>query len=349
MKISPELSALFGTSDISSGSMELQQGKKNKQVRYITLMRGINVSSYSTFGGLQSCDRKFAIKKMEMAKWAENPIVTPEQNVDFAFGKAIETGVHCVFLGKSPQDTFMEMFTAWDIPLHTEHPKGYAKTFVDATIAIDKLRYIVGVGHLFAGWEVAYFNDKPAIELAMVIDLENGYYYCGHADLILYNPIERRYRVLEIKTTARKQLDEAMYKNSDQATGYSIMLDSIAKDADETATFEIFYLVFSTSADAWTLFEFLKTRSQRAGWINTILLDFQRIELSRKVNFWPKRGTACMDFFRRCEYYTCCDLNLENFNESGEFAVISPEELDKHEFDFRFKLSEIIKAQEELI
>ena len=343
MKISKELEALFKDTEVSSGSM--QAGKRQKQIRYITLMRGINVSSYSTFGGLQSCDRKFAIKKMELADAGVD--IKPMENVDFAFGKAVETGVHCVFLRKSPEETFIEMFTSWDIPLYAEHPKGYAKRFVDATIAIDKLRYVLSIGHLFEGWEVAYFNDKAAIELAMVIDCENGYFYCGHADMILYNPTEHRYRVLEIKTTARKQLDEAMYKNSDQATGYSIMLDSIAQDQEETATFEVFYLVWNTANDNWTLFEFTKTRSQRAGWINTILLDFQRIELQRKFGFWPKRGTACLEYGRRCEYYTCCDLELSYFNSRGEFDIVTPEEIEEHQFDFHFKLSNIIATQQE--
>jgi len=99
--------------------------------------------------------------------------------------------------------------------------------------------------------------------------LDTSCWSCGHYSLY---PKERRYRVLEIKTSGATTIHEAMYKNSDQATGYSVMLDSIAADKEETTTFEVFYLVFASTLDTLeNFFEFTKSRSGRAGWINTII------------------------------------------------------------------------------
>jgi len=125
--------------------------------------------------------------------------------------------VQSIFLGKGVRETFFDMFLAWDMPLDAAHPKGNPKSFVDAVIAIDKFRIIKDT--IFLGWEVAFFNNKPAIELGMLIDLETGHYYVGHADIILWHPRENRTEFLKIKLPGFNNLHEAMYKNSDQATG----------------------------------------------------------------------------------------------------------------------------------
>lgn len=357
MKIDPSLTALLRGSDVSQSSLTVKyspnDSKTIKQRRYRKLMRGINIYSYSTFGNLHACERKLSCSKLELARINSQPEVDfsrTENNIDFAFGRAIESGVQSTLLGKSDQAIWFDMFTAWDVPLWIEHPKvdkGTHKSFTDAVIAIDKWKFIYV--HMLEGWEVAYFNGKPAIELSFCIDLENGYYYVGHTDIVLYHPILNRYKVLECKTTGRKWLHEAQYKNSDQAIGYSIVLDSIAKDQDSTATFEVFYLIYMTPQEQWVNYEFTKSRSHRADWINAILLDIQRINTHRAVNIWPKRGGSCFDFGRPCEYFDICDLDPSHFNPSGEFDIITPEELRTNDFDFWFTMKDIIVTQTELL
>lgn len=342
------LTNILGKTDIKGTLFDPNKVKKNKQKRYLNLMRGVNMYSYSTSEKLVLCERKFACSKLEQNQPIQiDDIATIESNIDFAFGRCIETGVQSALLGNSKTKIFFDMFLSWDMKLMAQHPRGYAKTFTDAVIAIDQFLYIKD--EIMQGWVIAMFNGKPAIELAMLIDLENGYYYVGHADIILFHPIEKRYRVLEIKTTGTKTLDEAMYKNSGQSTGYSVFLDEIAKDVELTATFEVFYLVYPTAIGFWKLYEFTKSRSARATWLNTLLLDIQRINTYRTVKFWPKRGSACFDFYRPCQYLHSCDLDPTSFNQTGEFAVIGEKELELHEFDFKFKLSQILETQKELI
>lgn len=334
--------------DLNDNGIFSGQGKaKSKKERYLSLMRGINIISYSTLSNLHLCERRFACSKLRLAASQDSPkILWADSNIDFAFGRSVESGVHGVLVGNKDQDIFKEQFLSWDIPLFEEHARGYAKTFTDSVIAIDRFKYVKQM--LFGGWEIAFFNGKPAIEVAMCIDCGNGYYYIGHADVILYNPIERRYRVLEIKTTGAKYFHEAMYKNSDQAIGYSIMLDNIAKDLEETATFEVFYLVYATSFGEWKKFDFSKSRSQRAGWINTILLDIQRINTYLQVDYWPKRGSSCMSYGKPCSYFDTCDLSKEAFNPNG-FEMVTEEEILTYDFDFHFNLQDIINTQKDLI
>lgn len=345
--IKDNLANLLRSQDINAGIFSTMGAKQRKKDRYLHLMRGINIVSYSTFNNLHTCERKFALSKLEQASISGDSNHIPYTNIDFAFGKAIETGVQSIFLQKTKEEVFFDMFLAWDMPLDAAHPKDTPKSFVDAVIAIEKFKLIKD--QIFPGWEIAYFKNKPAIELAMLIDIETGHFYVGHADIILYHPKEKRYRVLEIKTSGSKNIHEAMYKNSDQATGYSIMLDSIAADKEETATFEVFYLVFAASLDTWKLFEFTKSRSMRAGWINTILLDIQRVNIYKEAGYWPKRGGSCFEYFKPCKFFNICDLGFEHFHSQGDFDIVTKEDLDKHSFDFKFKLSEIISVQKELV
>lgn len=342
------LTGILKDVDVKGALFNPNNVKRNKQRRYIELMRGVNMYSHSTSERFITCENKFRCSKLQ----SNQPILvdaipTLEGNIDFAFGRAIETGVQSTLLQHSPEKVFFDMFLAWDIGLMQQHPKNYAKTFADACIAIDQFRFIQR--EFMEGWEIAMFNSKPAIELALLLDLENGYYYVGHADIILWHPIFQRYRVLEIKTTGTKTLHPAMYQNSGQAVGYSVFLDEIARNIELTSTFEVQYLVFPSALGYWQKYEFTKARSDRAFWLNTILLDIQRIHTNRQLKFWPKRGSACFDYYRPCEFFDTCGLDDKSFNPTGEFAEIGQKELEEHAFDFRFKLSDILRTQKELV
>lgn len=355
--IDPTIANLLRGSDVSQSNLSVKyspnDSKSIKQRRYRSLMRGINLYSYSTFSNLHACERKLSCSKLELSRINAQPEVdfsSLQDNVDFAFGRAVESGVQSTLLGKSEQNIWFDMFLAWDVPLWIEHPKvdkGTHKSFTDAVIAIDKWQFIYQ--HMLDGWEIAKFHGKPAIELSFCIDLENGYYYVGHTDIVLYNPMLNRYKVLECKTTGYKYLHEAMYKNSDQAIGYSIVLDSIAEDQEATATFEVFYLIYMTVQEQWKQYEFTKSRSNRADWINSILLDIQRINTHRNVGIWPKRGGSCFDFGRPCTYFELCDLDPASFNGTGDFDIITEEELKGNGFDFWFTMRDIIETQQGLI
>lgn len=343
------LAQMLGEESVSSGIFDALDKKKSKQDRYRNLMRGGNMYSYSVMSLLNACERKLQITKLENSRpGKEMGIQRNNNNIDFAFGKAVESGVHAVLLGKAPHLVYFDMFQAWDVPLLMQHPKGKAKSFIDAWVAVEKFAWIKD--NMFQGWEIAYFNGKPAIELSLCVDMENGYYYCGHVDVVMWNPIENRYRVLEIKTTGLKWTHEAMYKNSGQASGYSIILDSIVEDLEATSTYEVFYLMFSTETDQWVRYDFTYSRSSRASWINTILLDINRIDTYRTINFYPKRGgSSCLDYGKPCAFFGVCDLSAESFNGTGEFDTVTEEEIAAQSFDFRFTLGQIIRTQQELI
>src|SRR5712671_852314 len=103
MKITDNLSTILSSHDISAGIFSTIKAKERKKDRYLHLMRGINIVSYSTFGHLHNCEREYALNKLRQAAASADSNFVPYTNIDLAFGKAIETGVQSVFLQKSKE------------------------------------------------------------------------------------------------------------------------------------------------------------------------------------------------------------------------------------------------------
>jgi hypothetical protein len=85
------------------GKYSPNDSKNIKQKRYRKLMRGVNIYSYSTFSTLHACERKTACSKLEASRRNAEDFVfeSVEENVDFAFGRAMESGVQAALLDKT--------------------------------------------------------------------------------------------------------------------------------------------------------------------------------------------------------------------------------------------------------
>jgi PD-(D/E)XK nuclease superfamily len=258
--------------------------------------------SYSSLTTLHSCPRKFELSRcMDTER---------ESTVTFAFGHAVGAGVQSLVLGLSMHDTIWNMFLAWDTDLLDEEPKD-KKSFWHAIHAIQKFATISSV--LLAGYEIAMIADKdgeliPAYELSFNITLLDGFIYVGYVDLVLRHIETGQLMVLELKTTKFSNVDEATYKNSAQAIGYSIILDSIVTD-HQLSDYKVMYLVYKSTAQEFEPLMFPKSATQRAMWIQQIILDMELIAKYSENNLFPMYGESCFSFFRQCEYFGQCTLS----------------------------------------
>src|SRR5574341_229680 len=164
----------------------------------------------------------------------------------------------------------------------------------------------------------------------------------GHIDIVLRHKVTKKLMVLEIKTTSSKTIDEARYGNSGQALGYSLIVDRIAESEELAATYEVLYLVYSSTQREWRSFVFTKNRTQRIEWLQSRLLDHAHIGTFRKISFFPKNGNSCWNFNRRCTHYGMCDMKAM---QNVDFKVFNSQvhELPEN-MDFIFKLSELATA-----
>ncbi|MGL4484305.1 MAG: PD-(D/E)XK nuclease family protein, partial [Anaerovoracaceae bacterium] len=209
----------------------------------LTKVIPIKLLSHSSIETLHSCPRKFEI-------YRNNFLPKEQGTVDTAFGHAVGVGIQELLIlqkardevdfGMADDDTerlysmlsdyqlaVWKMFLSWEAPIDEVKPKA-KKGFHTACLAVETYMHQLLPALASTDWELAYFNDKPAVELGFIVSLPNGYYYRGYVDAVLVNHIEKRFRVLEIKTTGLSVVDIAQYKNSFQGVGYGVILDKLA-------------------------------------------------------------------------------------------------------------------------
>jgi hypothetical protein len=303
--------------------------------------------SYSRSQLLHLCPRKFQLIEIF-------GLVSKEENVDFDYGHMVGAGVqHLVAHPGDVARAVLVGLSAWDGNLFAESEKPQAKKNVWYAIrAIQKFAEYQKEKTFFRDYEIAFFRDhngkmKPAIEVTFQIRCYEGYTYEGHIDLILRNKKNGQYLILELKTSSFSNLDEAMYKNSAQTLGYSVILDSIAKsdpDLNATSSYHVMYLIYKSGKMEYEDMPFPKSKLQRAHFINFLVLDIEQAEMFREYNIYPMRGEACYNFFRQCEFFEKCTYSDEALKAMAASQQAQDERYGKltdNEFDFVFDLEEI--------
>lgn len=281
----------------------------------LTGVSPLKLLSHSSLETMHSCPRKFEIYRMNYAP-------KDKGTVDTSFGHAVGVGIQELLIlqqsQQSPQDNLgltplqyaiWKMFLSWEVDIDETKPKS-KKSFHAACLAVEKYQQQF-LSLLTNEWELAYFNGKPAVELGFIVELPNGYYYRGFVDAVLVHKKEKRFRVLEIKTTGLATVDVAQYKNSFQGVGYGVILDQLAASMDYAADYYVDYLVYKTGAQDFLTFPFLKTSYQRAKWLSQLLVETNIIDLYLERELFPMHGQSCFNFYRQCQYFGLCERRNE--------------------------------------
>jgi len=293
-----------------------------------------NCTSYSQLLDLHKCPRlyqlnKAAAKQPQLADvgWVE------QSNYDFAFGHSVGAGLATYFATRSLTASLFAAFIGWQADYFANNGKG--KSLAHAQIAIEQAFH----QQLLSEYDIYRLpSGAPAVEVAFCVDFENRYQHYGHIDTVLQHRETGRVAVTECKTTGFTSVDEAQYANSNQGVGYSVVLDAIAPGI---ADYEVLYLVYSSTAREWQILPFVKSLTEKAGWLQDILLDHASLDSYRQLAYFPKRGESCANQFgRRCKYFGICDLT----DHATSFEDLAAERRAEN-VQFSFRLSELISHQ----
>lgn len=293
----------------------------------------LKLTSHSGLTTLHKCPRKFEIDKM----LGEGP---QERDPHLDFGHLVGAGAQELLLTGSLNRAYFKMFQLWRHDLDDEEGKKDKKTFWWALPAID--RFFTFRHTALSGYELVHINDIPALELGFKIDCGNGFFYRGFIDALLIHTATQTLVPLELKTTKNREPNEATYKNSGQALGYSVILDSVAPllGINIRNSFRVLYPVWSTSKQEWDMFPFTKDFSDRASWIRSLLYDIEDITRWATQEFFPMRGESCYDFFRQCEHLDTCTMSNKFL-----FAGVKEKIEKEGRYQFQLSLADIIDRQ----
>lgn len=289
--------------------------------------------SYSSLQTLHSCPRKFQLYKLRTTARSEESL---QSNITFAFGHVVGEAIASSFIsGKSKQEIIFDMFLHWHAHLFAIDEK-QNKSFWMAVIALERLISMKEAG-LFKDYELLHYKDDPAVELSFCVNFPDGFRMRGFVDAVLKHRVTGKLLVLECKTTSMANLNPAMYKNSNQAIGYSVVLDVIAPEIN---SYEVMYLIYQSNSGEFNLMPFIKTYLMRAEWIQDILFDIETIKMYEHAKIYPKRGESCFSFYRECEYFNSCGLSTEHITVPCSEAME-----DKTKYQINLSLMDLLDAQ----
>lgn len=298
----------------------------------------LKLLSHSSKETKRACPRKFQLYRMMQ----QSDMRRGDGDYHTDFGKFVGYGCQLIFAGYSIEQTMFSMFLEWQVDIDDSDGEAQKKTFWHALHAVAKFEAFRVLE--LRDYELVFYDEKPAVELSYRIDCGDGFYDRGKLDALLKNR-NGNYAVFEAKTTGARKVHEAMYKNSDQGVGYSVVVDAIANAAGELneRPYEVLYCVYQSFNMEWQLFSFLKSFTERALWIKDLLLDIKQISDYAEADYFPRYGGSCYDYFRPCEYFEIC--NMSDRVLIGDESKIEVIEDRSGPYQFEFTLDELIEAQ----
>lgn len=302
--------------------------------------------SYSRLLTLHACPRKFQFENILNMGNRTN-------NVDFAYGHAVALGIQTLISEPGNLNkAIVACASQWNMTLEDIDYQG-KKSLGHAIQMVKQFNVLMRSpeANFLQNFEVAKFPGpdgswRYAIELTFCINCYDGYIYEGHIDLVLKHKVKDEYMVVELKTTKSTEVNDAQYKNSAQALGYSVVLDSIATSMDATGSYFVLYIVVKSSRQEFDHRIYAKTRADRAEFINGLILDIETAEMYRRAGIYPMYGESCFNFFRACEFFGMCQYPADMLerhkkshgDEEGSFSKLT-------QYDFVYNLDEIQRTQ----
>lgn len=318
--------------------------------------------SYSRLGTLHQCPRKFQIENAFKLNNGGRTSVT------FTFGHAVGMAIQATAEGDSFERMMLRVLLEWDLDLEDTGTLSEQRARKNVWFALEAAERWWDLVHDpkysdLLGWEVAQIPHPttgeliPGVELTFSIDCGEGYVYEGHIDLLMFHPVLKKFKVVELKTNSGNQLHEAQYKNSMQAVGYSTVIDCAAKSLGYSNTYDVQYIVYMTKQQQYQSLPFIKTPRDRIVFLSNLITDINYIEMCENQGYYPRNGSSCYDFFRACDYYGTCNMSDEalmnmakaNMSDGAEVFVEGGEDFALFKFTLDdLQDEQLLKANEVL-
>lgn len=295
--------------------------------------------SHSSILALHECPRKFELYRLGAV--AEVIIEeSPIESLTFLYGHIVGEGIQLALQNQTEDQIIWSSFLRWNLDLFARDDKRN-KDFWQAITAVKKFIYQVRNGEL-ADYDLVYFDGKPAVELSFIIELPGGFKYRGFLDAALQHRYTQEVVVLENKTTGATTFNQAQYKNSFQAIGYSVVLDHIFP---ALSSYKVLYAAYLTKQEDFVTVMFEKTLLQRAVWLQELLIETHTIELYARANLFPRHGESCFRFNRECQYFHCCHMSTEHMVAPLTQDTLDKLSEDEAKYQIRVTFQDLINSQ----
>lgn len=267
------------------------------------------VLSHSTRSAFRSCARKLEFRQF----YGESPYMK-EDNYAGSVGTALHRGL-AAWLETGDETKAITAFLL-AFPYHLEYIGYNSQRSLEACyntlmalMESNQLRpYDIAKIRLKTGEEKFCIEVPFALEITGT-PLPFPVWFVGFLDEILYNEIEDRYVVVDLKTT-RQKFDDlgSKYTFDEQCIPYAIVLEhALGRQIDEL---EVSYL--SAYIDLMKpnveMFPFKKTKDDVHDWHRGLCDDIARIAKYYRDGWFPRatNGDTCISWNRKCQFMDEC-------------------------------------------
>lgn len=268
----------------------------------------LNLSDSSS-AVFHNCERKLELRKFYgHAKNEEEDSLPP------SVGKALHSGYQTYFLTKDREQAiwaFMERYP-WHIDPSYMNPRSPEACLSTLEAMINspihsryKLAYIKVNGEELPAIEVPFriiFKDT-----SIAFDKNINVYWDGYIDIILYDTLEEKFIVVDIKTTRKSRNDyTCMFSRDEQCLPYAFVIEkALGQPANHLDC--IYLVAYIDALEPRVLsYSFIKTREHIQAWAFGVMNDIKAMKQMANLGIFPKRGKSC-DTYGPCEYNEVCD------------------------------------------
>lgn len=195
--------------------------------------------------------------------------------------------------------------------------------------------------------EIATVNvngeSRPAIEVPFSIIIKNfevqpgrfvNVNYRGFIDLILFDRVNEKYIVWDIKTSARNISDiTAMYKFDEQCLPYALVLETALGKPIRELDVGYLHLHMDFHEPRVEPRIFQKNEIDIQNWLRGFLFDLQALKVYLHTGWFPREAKSCTAYNKVCGYFDVC--HVENHETLHKILTLGVEKQPHHLDDFK--------------
>lgn len=296
--------------------------------------------SHSSRKTLKSCARKFELYKI---------FVYPGRQESFLgeVGKALHAGFQDYLTHGDQEKAIWEMMIKY--PINFTNVKETHKRERSLEACYATLMELM-TSHKIKHYELVQIRKTngevvPAVEVPFEIRFPGVYLdavnrripisYIGFIDLVIWDPVELQYRIVDIKSHRRRQDDlSAIYQWDEQCLPYALVIQNATGQLINS--FSVTYLSAYTDIEDPRVvpYTYEKSAQDVNDWLNGFMVDIKKLQEFYRLGWFPRDGAnveSCMSWGSKCQFF---DSLCGSRNKDAIYYTIHEDNKEPEDYPF---------------
>lgn len=261
-------------------------------------------------------------RKLEFRKFYKHSL--REESQAMSAGTALHEGYQHFMQTGNKEESIAKFMLAYPIKYQTT--AGASRSLEACYAALIALFEFDELGR----YEIAQINTEHGTEFAIEVpfqinvsdfslsdDEEIPVTYIGFIDLVLYDKLEDCYVVVDIKTTVMKMDDmSAIYQFDEQCLPYAMVLEKLLGLPMQTLDMKYLSVYIHLTEAKAKIYNFPKSKVDIVDWVQGFYDDLYQLKNYYEARWFPRRGTSCRAWNRKCQFFDFCETRSETAIEA---------------------------------